>query len=74
MILLTCSLLDKASSGPYAGRIPLTAFFYSVMTGWMQHMARTCRSDTSQSFKALPERRDMVSDRFFYLLIMKVFP
>jgi len=73
MSFLTCSLLDKVSSGPYAGRIPLTAFFHSVMTGWMQHMARTCRSDTSQSFKVLPERRDMVSGRFFYLILMKAF-
>ncbi len=68
------SVSHQVSPGPYAGRIPLTAFFYPLMTGWMQHMARPRRSDTSQSFKALPERRDMVSGRFFYSTILKVFP
>jgi|GEM_PF-3754965 len=74
MNLMTCSPLYNVSPGPHAGRIPLTAFFYPLMTGWMQHMAHTFRSDTSQSFKALTKRRDMVSDRFFYSPILKVFP
>ncbi len=68
------SVSHKVSPGPYAGGIPLTAFFYPLMTGWMQHMAHTFRSDTSQSFKALAKRRDMVSDRFFYSTNMKAFP
>ncbi len=74
MSRMTYSPIFNVSSGPYAGRIPLTAFFYPLMTGWMQHMAHTFRSDTSQSFKALPERRDMVSGRFFYSTNMKAFP
>lgn len=72
--LMTFSPLHQVFLVQYAGSIPLAAIFRLLMTGRIQHVARTGRSDTSQSFDALSKRRDMVSGRFFCLIFMKDSP